>query len=86
MKERDLSIDLMRAIGLLCVILAHVNPPATLMQIRCFDVPLMLFVSGLVFSGRKPNFRGVFDYQDITPYTSDMDLPVCSISSLSASC
>lgn len=52
MKTRDKNIDAMRAIGLLCVILAHINPPNLLLQIRCFDVPLMLFVSGLVFSGR----------------------------------
>lgn len=27
MKKRDLGIDLLRTIGLLCIILAHVNPP-----------------------------------------------------------
>ncbi len=58
MQERDYSIDAMRAVGLICVVLAHINPPMTLMQIRCFDVPLMLFVSGLVYSGRNPDFSG----------------------------
>lgn len=59
MKQRDSSVDIMRAIGLLCVILAHINPPSLLLQIRSFDVPLMLFVSGLVYSGRNFSIGGV---------------------------
>lgn len=50
--ERDKSIDILRGVGLLLILLAHVNPPSMIFQIRCFDVPLMLFVSGLTYSGR----------------------------------
>lgn len=47
---RDLSIDTFRAIGLLLVILAHCGPPRSILEIRSFDVPLMVFVSALTFS------------------------------------
>ena len=33
--------------------LAHIGPPAALFQLRSFDVPLMIFVSGLSYSGRQ---------------------------------
>ena len=44
---RDARIDFLRFIGLSMIILAHVNPPLWLFQLRNFDVPLMAFVSGL---------------------------------------
>lgn len=34
------------------IILAHVNAPDALFLFRCFDVPLMVFVSGLTCSGK----------------------------------
>lgn len=51
--ERNQSIDVLRAIGLLMVILAHVCPCRTVYEIRTFDVVLMVFVSGLTFSLKK---------------------------------
>lgn len=53
--KRDHSIDLMRFIGLTMIVLAHIglskeNP---LFQLRCFDVPLMVFTSGLAFAGKN---------------------------------
>lgn len=50
MHLRDPRIDFLRFLGLCLVILAHVQAPFTLMQIRCFDVPLLVFVSGLTAS------------------------------------
>lgn len=47
---RNTTIDLLRSIALLCVVLAHVFPPAVLFQLRNFDVPMMVFLSGVVFS------------------------------------
>lgn len=55
-KKRDISIDILRFIGISLIILAHVNPPDTILNIRCFDVSLMLFVSGLTMSKRNPDF------------------------------
>ena len=43
-------IDFLKLLGLFCIILAHVNPPAIIMQIRNFDVPLMVILSGFLAS------------------------------------
>lgn len=48
--KRDLYIDFLRFLGLSLIILVHVNPSVYIIQVRCFDVPLMLFVSGLTTS------------------------------------
>lgn len=54
LKQRDHYIDFLRFVGLSLIILAHVHAPDSLHQLRCFDVPLMLFVSGLSYSGKRP--------------------------------
>ena len=41
-----IQIDLLKAVGLLLIILAHVDPGYFLMQLRVFDVPLMVLISG----------------------------------------
>lgn len=48
--ERDLSLDLLRAAGLLCIILAHVNPPNFLFQLRSFDVIMMVCISTVSYT------------------------------------
>ena len=60
--QRNTYIDFLRFIGMSLVILAHVNAPIMVHQVRCFDVPLMVFVSGLSYSGKniKPSFRNYF--------------------------
>ena len=55
-KKRDQSIDILRFIGIALIILAHTFPPDTILNLRCFDVSLMLFVSGLTLSKRKYDF------------------------------
>lgn len=50
---RDNNIDFLRSLGLLLVILAHIGAPNGIQQLRCFDVPLMVFVSGLASSGKS---------------------------------
>jgi hypothetical protein len=47
---RNEVIDWLRAIGLVCIILAHVDPPSWIFKVRTFDVPLMVFISGMSFS------------------------------------
>lgn len=50
-KSRNIGVDYLRVIGLFLIILAHCIQTNTLLfQIRCFDVPLMVFVSALTFS------------------------------------
>lgn len=46
---RDTRIDVLRFIGLAMIILAHVKPPELVSQLRNFDVPLMVLVSGMSF-------------------------------------
>jgi fucose 4-O-acetylase-like acetyltransferase len=48
--RRDTNLDILRGIGLFCIILAHVDPPGFIFQLRNFDVPLMVLVSGASFS------------------------------------
>lgn len=50
---RDGYIDFLRFLGVTLVMIAHVNAPFMVNQVRSFDVPLMVFVSGLCFSGRE---------------------------------
>lgn len=47
MQNRSVQIDFLRVLGLALIVLAHVNPPFWLYQLRDFDVPLMVFLSGL---------------------------------------
>lgn len=51
MKERNFTIDIMRTLGILLIILAHMNPNQAdpVFQIRTFDVPMMIFISGASF-------------------------------------
>lgn len=48
--KRYIYIDYLKVFGLLLVILAHVSCPNLLMQVRSFDVPLLVFVSGFLAS------------------------------------
>lgn len=49
------NIDLLKCIGLFCIILAHVSPPKILFQIRNFDVVLMIIVSSFLFFYKNNN-------------------------------
>lgn len=44
---RDPRIDILRFFGLSLLILAHIGAPSIMHELRTFDVPLMVFVSGL---------------------------------------
>lgn len=56
MDNRDVNIDLIRFIGIMLIMLAHVYPPSPIYELRLFDVPLMLFVSGLAFAKKTVDF------------------------------
>ncbi|MBR2165744.1 MAG: acyltransferase [Paludibacteraceae bacterium] len=59
-KDRDIAIDILRSIALLGIILIHVFPPyITLCQLRNFDVPLMVFLSGVGLSYSSRSFDTV---------------------------
>lgn len=46
---RDNKLDVLKCIGLAMIVMAHVGPPAWLFQLRNFDVPLMVLISGFAF-------------------------------------
>lgn len=55
-KERNYAIDFIRVFCLLLIILAHVDAPEWIQNIRCFDVVCMVFISGMSYeisAGRK---------------------------------
>ncbi|MBP1934987.1 acyltransferase family protein [Ammoniphilus resinae] len=58
--ERDKKVDILRALALLGIIIAHINPPTILLQLRSFDVPLMALLMGTSFyltnKDRKINY------------------------------
>lgn len=60
--HRDASLDFLRGIAILCVILAHVHPPDIVFQIRNFDVPLLLMVAGAAFSLRAAQHPDYWNY------------------------
>jgi len=48
--ERDLRFDILKTLGICLVILAHVIPHRSILfQLRNFDVPMMIIVSGILF-------------------------------------
>ncbi len=59
-KIRDTYIDILRAIGILSIILVHSDKPYWLGQLNLFNVPLMVFVSGLCSTG--PNKKSYYEY------------------------
>lgn len=49
MKERDVSIDVLRWLALTGIILVHIGPSPFWNQLRSFDVPMMVFLSSVCF-------------------------------------
>lgn len=49
MNNRDVSIDILRSIALIGMIISHCEPHWTIMQFREFDVPLIIFLSGVSY-------------------------------------
>jgi fucose 4-O-acetylase-like acetyltransferase len=69
--SRNVTIDILRVLGILLIVLAHINastgvnaPPPLLFNFRTFDVPMMVFISALSFYSNKPinTWRDYFKY------------------------
>ncbi len=55
MAARNTIIDIYRAIGIIFIVLAHVNPPQLIWHLRSFDVVLMVVVSTITYDiTRRP--------------------------------
>ena len=48
MTKRNKSLDIMKFIGMCCLFLAHVQGPVVLEEIRGFDVPMLVIISGVL--------------------------------------
>lgn len=55
-KQRDHSIDILRCIGMLFIIVCHVGPPSVIFNLRNFDVTMLVFASGLSFAVADRNY------------------------------
>jgi hypothetical protein len=53
-ENRDASLDILKSIALFCIFLAHSYPPDVIFQLRNFDVPLLVLVSGILFARSAP--------------------------------
>ena len=47
-KSRSISLDILKTLGILMIIIAHSNAPDLVVQIRSFDVPLLVMISGIL--------------------------------------
>ena len=47
MRNREVSYDLLRVIGILVIIIAHADPPLWFFQLRNFGTPLLIITSAL---------------------------------------
>lgn len=65
-KDRIIFIDYLKIIGLFCIILAHVCTNQYILQIRNFDVPLMVVISGFLaidsYKRSIENNQSIFNY------------------------
>lgn len=50
MNARDTSLDLMRFLGILIIMIAHAEPPDWLFQLRNFGTPLLVVASALTYA------------------------------------
>ena len=49
-EQRNIQLDILKVIGLCCIILAHTNAPTSVINVRSFDVPLLIVISGVLFA------------------------------------
>lgn len=62
-RERNLDYDFLRFVAISCIVLAHIGVPPALFQIRNFDVPLMVLLSGMSFAAfSSGHFKGYGEY------------------------
>lgn len=47
---RDYSLDVLRTLGIISIVLAHAKPPLWISELRNFDVTFMVLLSGLLIS------------------------------------
>ena len=53
LKQRNITIDILKVIGIICIILAHVCESKIIFQLRSFDVPLMIICSAYLYKEQE---------------------------------
>ncbi len=61
-KKRNVGIDVLKVLGILLIMLAHVKPPGIIFQARNFDVVLLVIVSGMLFNNSYKRSKRYFQY------------------------
>ena len=61
-QERKYYIDFLKTVGLLMIILAHVEPPWLIKFLRCFDVPFMVILSGILAAHSRSEVKQFLSY------------------------
>ena len=51
-EKRNITIDILKTIGIFCIILAHVCKSKFILQSRNFDVPLMVICSAFLYKSQ----------------------------------
>jgi len=61
--NRNFQLDFLRFVGISCIILAHQHVPRILFQLRNFDVPLMVMISGFSYANySEKNYTTYINY------------------------
>ena len=61
-QKRDTFVDLLKCIGIIGVIIAHLSPPEWLFIARSFDVIALVYASGLTLKWQGENFKDYLNY------------------------
>ena len=72
---RDMRLDFMRALGTLTIIVPHVLSPNILVQIRAFDVVMLVFVSGMSYAYQAMNRQSFGYYQYVKKRCKPLLIP-----------
>ncbi|MCI8412252.1 MAG: acyltransferase [Clostridia bacterium] len=60
--KRDITIDILKTLGIILILLAHVNPPGIIFQLRNFDVVLLVILSSILAENSYKKCNGCFEY------------------------
>lgn len=73
--QRDMRLDFMRALGTLTIIVPHVLSPNILVQMRAFDVVMLVFVSGMSYAYQAMNGQSFGYYQYVKKRCKKLLIP-----------
>ncbi len=60
--SRNIAVDILKTLAILLIILAHVEPQAIVLQLRTFDVVLLVILSGMLAVKSYEKCKSFFEY------------------------